>query len=348
MNEFVKLLVWQMAQVLGYENQTDLAEHSVLLLVDYDADVCHPIFIGKHFVSADLDPGMPWKGAVKYLTSDVISDEYKRECALFFSEKAARRKYEKQRVYDSINYVSQLSYGKRWTHCMQSLFTSTRSIQELSSAFTEEAAFLRSPGIYFPPFDPAASQDTGIFTPEGSSANREHLMSYFLVIEVDAIRKSMESLRYLARHDQLTGLYNRHMMAEIINDDPSIVIILDIDNFKSINDTYGHSAGDEALCTMAGRLEAVFWRRERDQIFRLGGDEFLVVMKGASEEEAVRCLRLICEPVVFTTSDDQLISYSVSAGYIPCNGDFKASMKAADDALYAAKKAGKSGFVRAE
>ena len=40
MNEFVKLLVWQMAQVLGYENQTDLAEHSVLLLVDYDADVC--------------------------------------------------------------------------------------------------------------------------------------------------------------------------------------------------------------------------------------------------------------------------------------------------------------------
>ena len=113
MNEFVKLLVWQMAQVLGYENQTDLAEHSVLLLVDYDADVCHPIFIGKHFVSADLDPGMPWKGAVKYLTSDVISDEYKRECALFFSEKAARRKYEKQRVYDSINYVSQLSDGKR-------------------------------------------------------------------------------------------------------------------------------------------------------------------------------------------------------------------------------------------
>ena len=217
MNEFVKLLVWQMAQVLGYENQTDLAEHSVLLLVDYDADVCHPIFIGKHFVSADLDPGMPWKGAVKYLTSDVISDEYKRECALFFSEKAARRKYEKQRVYDSINYVSQLSDGKRWTHCMQSLFTSSRSIQELSSAFTAEASFLHSPDIHFPPFDPASSESAGIFTPDGSPDNREHLLSYFLVIEVDAIRKSMESLRYLARHDQLTGLYNRHMMAETIS-----------------------------------------------------------------------------------------------------------------------------------
>ena len=240
--------------------------------------------------------------------------------------------------------LGSLSEGIRYRREYEALCAGKTMEQYL----TEEAAFLRSPGIYFPPFDPAASQDTGIFTPEGSSANREHLMSYFLVIEVDAIRKSMESLRYLARHDQLTGLYNRHMMAEIINDDPSIVIILDIDNFKSINDTYGHSAGDEALCTMAGRLEAVFWRRERDQIFRLGGDEFLVVMKGASEEEAVRCLRLICEPVVFTTSDDQLISYSVSAGYIPCNGDFKASMKAADDALYAAKKAGKSGFVRAE
>ena len=348
MNEFVKLLVWQMAQVLGYENQTDLAEHSVLLLVDYDADVCHPIFIGKHFVSADLDPGMPWKGAVKYLTSDVISDEYKQECALFFSEKAARRKYEKQRVYDSINYVSQLSDGKRWTHCMQSLFTSSRSIQELSSAFTAEASFLHSPDIHFPPFDPASSESAGIFAPEGSPDNREHLLSYFLVIEVDAIRKSMESLRYLARHDQLTGLYNRHMMAEIVNDDPSIVIILDIDNFKGINDTYGHTAGDEALCTMSSRLEAVFWHHDRDLVFRLGGDEFLVVMKNASEEEAVSCLRLICEPVVFTTSAGQVISFSVSAGYIPCSGDFKASMKAADDALYAAKKAGKSGFVRAE
>ena len=313
MNEFVKLLVWQMAQVLGYENQTDLAEHSVLLLVDYDADVCHPIFIGKHFVSADLDPGMPWKGAVKYLTSDVISDEYKRECALFFSEKAARRKYEKQRVYAGASMKS-------------SAFTipSTMSLSSQTASAGRTACSRSSPApapfrscplplrrrllsctlrIFI--FRPS-SQDTGIFTPEGSSANREHLMSYFLVIEVDAIRKSMESLRYLARHDQLTGLYNRHMMAEIINDDPSIVIILDIDNFKSINDTYGHSAGDEALCTMAGRLEAVFWRRERDQIFRLGGDEFLVVM------------------------------------------NFKASMKAADDALYAAKKAGKSGFVRAE
>ena len=245
MNEFVKLLVWQMAQVLGYENQTDLAEHSVLLLVDYDADVCHPIFIGKHFVSADLDPGMPWKGAVKYLTSDVISDEYKRECALFFSEKAARR------------------------NCMQSLFTSSRSIQELSSAFTAEASFLHSPDIHFPPFDPASSESAGIFAPEGSPDNREHLLSYFLVIEVDAIRKSMESLRYLARHDQLTGLYNRHMMAEIVNDDPSIVIILDIDNFKGINDTYGHTAGDEALCTMSSRLEAVFWQPDRDLVFRL-------------------------------------------------------------------------------
>ncbi|MBR3238193.1 MAG: GGDEF domain-containing protein, partial [Oscillospiraceae bacterium] len=232
--------------------------------------------------------------------------------------------------------------------CMQSLFTSSRSIQDLSTAFTAEASFLHSPDSHFPPFDPASSESAGIFTPEGSPDNREHLLSYFLVIEVDAIRKSMESLRYLARHDQLTGLYNRHMMAEIVNDDPSIVIILDIDNFKGINDTYGHTAGDEALCTMSSRLEAVFWQPDRDLVFRLGGDEFLVVMRGASEEEAVSCLRLICEPVVFTTSDGQVISFSVSAGYIPCNGDFKASMKAADDALYAAKKAGKSGFVRAE
>ena len=346
MNEFIKLLVWQMAQILGYEDQIDLAEHSALLLVDYDTDVCHPVYIGRHFVLDSLDPNAPWATAVNYLISEVVAEEYKKDTALFFSEKAARRKFEKQRVYDSINYISHLTKGQKWTHCIQSLFTTTRSIREITASFTADASFLRSPGILYPPVEDASSAASEIFTPDGSPENHEHLMCYFLVIEVDAIRKSMESLRYLARHDQLTGLYNRHMMTEIVTNDPSVVIILDIDNFKGINDTYGHAAGDEALCTMASRLEAVFWRRDRDLVFRLGGDEFLVVMKGASEEEAVECLRLICEPVVFTAGGNQVIQFGVSAGYTLCTGDFKESMKTADAALYNVKKNGKCTFSR--
>lgn len=348
MNEFMNLLVWQMAQILGYEGQIDLAEHSVLLLVDYDENTCQPIFIGSHFLSEGLKPDMPWDQAVQYLVSDMISEEYKKETGIFLSEKAARRKFEKQRFYDSINYVSQLSDGKKWTHCIQCLFNSSRSAQEIVESFEAEASFLKSPGIMFPKFTPSADHPACLFTPEGSSGNPEHLMSYFLTIEIDAIRKSMESLRYLARHDQLTGLYNRHMMAEIATDEPSVVIILDIDNFKGINDTYGHAAGDEALCTVASRLEATFWQRHRDLVFRLGGDEFLVIMKGAPEEDAVKCLKMMCEPVFFTTSDNQVINISVSAGYALCDGDLKAAMSLADKALYQAKNSGKGGYYRAE
>lgn len=348
MNEFTKLLVWQMAQVLGYEGQNDLAEHAALLLADYDTNTCQPIFIGKQFLSESFDPEMPWDCAVKELASNVVSEEYQKECALFFSENAARRKFEKGRVYDSINYVSQLSGGKKWTHCIQSIFSSNRSVQEIRASFTAEASFLSSPGVLFPGESSASPLPPELFTPEGSADNEVHLMSYFLVIEIDAIRKSIESLQYLARHDQLTGLYNRHMMAEIVNDDPSVIIILDIDDFKGINDTYGHEAGDEALCTLAGRLEAIFWKHQRDLVFRLGGDEFLVVMRGASEEEAVDRLRILCESVCFTTADNQLISFTVSAGYAFCDGDYKAAMKAADSALYFAKSNGKSSFSRAE
>ena len=347
MNELTKLLVWQMAQVLGYEGQVDLAEHAVLLLADYDLNSCQPIFIGKQFLSESFNPDMPWDCAVKELASNVISEEYQKECALFFSENATRRKFEKGRVYDSINYVSQLTSGKKWTHCIQSIFSSTRSIQEIRKQFTAEASFLSSPGIFFPEESTASLLPEELFTPEGSADSAAHLMSYFLVIEIDAIRKSIESLQYLARHDQLTGLYNRHMMAEIVTDDPSVIIILDIDNFKGINDTYGHEVGDGALCTLAGRLEAVFWQHQRDLVFRLGGDEFLVVMKGASEEEAADRLKTLCEPLCFTTDDNQLISFTVSAGYALCDGDYKAAMKAADSALYHAKNSGKGSFFRA-
>ncbi len=348
MNEFVKLLVWQMAQVLGYEGQIDLAEHALLLLVDYDADTCHPVFIGRHFVVESLDPESSWNEIVSRLISEAIDEEYKQEVRIFFSEKAARRKFEKQRYYDSINYISRLSNGKKWTHCIQSLFSSDLSLQDIAASFRTDTVLMRSPGIIYPEYNPSVPTVAPIFSSQGSADRKNHLISYYLVIEIDAIRKSIESLRYLARHDQLTGLYNRHMMSETVTDDPSVVIILDIDNFKGINDTYGHTAGDEALCTIAGRLEAVFWRRERDLVFRLGGDEFLVVMKGASEEDAVSCLKQLCEPLCFTTKENQTITITVSAGYAICDGDYKDSMKAADAALYYAKGSGKSGFSRAE
>ena len=336
MDEFTKLLVWQMAQILGYEGQIDLAEHALLLLVDYDEDAFYPVFIGKSLELGGMGPEMTWSEDVRHLTTEVITEEYRSELAIFFSEQAARRKFEKRRVYDAVNYVSRLSNGKKWTHCIQALFKSRQSIEEIADQLRRELPFADAPGIIFLDLPPVPAPD------------REHLLAYFLVIEVDAIRKSLESLRYLARHDQLTGLYNRHMMADIVDDGPSEVIIIDVDKFKEINDGYGHDTGDEALCALANRLERIFWHHDRDLVFRLGGDEFLVVMREAEPEEAEACIRRLCEPIELTTeASERIVSFTVSVGSARCDGNFKAALRAADAALYRVKENGRNGFCRA-
>ena len=335
MNEFMKMVMWQMAQVLGYEGRKELSDHAILLFVDFNEDIVHPVCIGKNMLLNNVH-SETWSATAERLVSQVVVKDYKKEVQLFISESSSRRKYEKSRVYDSLNYVSILTNGQKWTHCIQSFFMTTDSIGMIVNRFRNDGFYSDSPDLIFPepPLTPPSP------TP--------HLMAFFLVIEVDTLRKSLESLRYLASHDQLTGLFNRHMMVELVKDEPSIVAILDIDTFKSINDYYGHDAGDEALCTLANRLEVVFWRHDTDLVFRLGGDEFLVVMKEISETDAVERIKQLCEPLMFTSSAGQMIRFTVSIGYAVCKGDFKAALKKADEALYKVKENGRNGYGKAE
>ena len=329
MNEFMKMILWQMAQVLGYEGMDNLYDHSILLLVDYDEDLVHPVCIGKTMLLTGVHSEL-WSKTAENLVACAIAEDYKTEVRLFFSEMAARRKYEKKRVYDSLNYVSILKTGQKWTHCIQSLFTSTDSIGMIANQLRRD--FVDFPDMLFPEISELPPSPT------------PHLMCFYLIVEADSMKKSLASLRYLASHDQLTGLYNRHMMVELVKNEPSIVVILDIDNFKGINDTYGHDVGDQALCTVAGKLEFIFWKRDLDYVFRLGGDEFLVVMKESSEEAAVERIKQLCEPVGFTSDAGKVIVMTVSAGYAICTDDFKAAMRKADEALYRVKENGRNGY----
>ena len=125
-----------------------------------------------------------------------------------------------------------------------------------------------------------------------------------------------------------------------------IFLFADMNNLKSVNGMYGHSAGDEYIAFIGETLRRCL--KTAEHIYRMGGDEFLVVMKGAGEREAVACLDRLCEPIPFTTASNQVITFTVSAGYAICDGNFKASMKAADTALYKVKENGRNGFARAE
>ena len=172
---------------------------------------------------------------------------------------------------------------------------------------------------------------------------------------MDRIRRKIKSdgLIRLAETDQLTNLYNKvtteKKIKEFIAEQPdtqSLIFILDIDNFKKINDTMGHAFGDEVLRTIGQTIKMEF--RVSDNIGRLGGDEFVIFLKGLKDEEII--IREAAKVENFFKdfkAGDGYVKYSATAS-IGCAvfprdaGDFEGLYKAADQALYKAKQRGKN------
>ena len=167
-----------------------------------------------------------------------------------------------------------------------------------------------------------------------------------------------DELRHQALHDGLTGLPNRALILDRIGQMlarsrreplPIAVLFLDLDNFKDINDTMGHRAGDELLIAVGARLTGAL--REGDSVGRIGGDEFVILAEGASLAHgagavADRILAALTAPFAVSGSDLTL-SVSASIGY--AEGDRatpEALLQDADIALYQAKATGKHCAVR--
>lgn len=171
----------------------------------------------------------------------------------------------------------------------------------------------------------------------------------------DRIRRKVKSdgLIQLAETDQLTNLYNKvtteKKIKEFIAECPdtqSLIFVLDIDNFKKINDTMGHAFGDEVLRTIGQRIKMEF--RASDIIGRAGGDEFIIFLKGLKEEEIIIREALKVENFFKDfKAGDGYVKYSATAS-IGCAvfprdaEDFEGLYKAADQALYKAKQRGKN------
>lgn len=166
--------------------------------------------------------------------------------------------------------------------------------------------------------------------------------------------RAKEELRRLVSTDSLTGVSSRRAFIEQARDtldrasrrgEPVALMIMDLDHFKSINDNHGHPAGDQALVRFAELCRHVL--RDEDIIGRTGGEEFAVVLRGAEKEQAGRLaesLRRHVETSTINTSVGDL-RLSVSIGVaMPAEGERSLNrlLKRADDALYAAKRAGRN------
>jgi diguanylate cyclase (GGDEF)-like protein len=183
----------------------------------------------------------------------------------------------------------------------------------------------------------------------------EHQMRRVVLLsDVTELRRKDREMWHQANFDRLTGLPNRALLADRIdsmlrrarrNHTEVAVLFIDLDDFKPVNDDFGHDVGDLLLREVAGRLRRLF--RDEDTVSRLGGDEFVVAMhtepnSGLSQNAAGKIVASLSEP--FQVAGRSLtISCSVGIARFPDDGDTADSLiQYADHAMYRAKKQGRA------
>jgi diguanylate cyclase (GGDEF)-like protein len=229
--------------------------------------------------------------------------------------------------------------------------------------------------VYQVPGTPADEPETLVCTPLIAGPRvlgtlnvwREGAVARFASEEVELIQRfatlaalaydnahQRERLSMQARTDELTGLFNRRHFHERLgaelarvrrSGEPAALLLLDVDDFKAVNDRHGHPVGDGVLRAFADQLrEAV---RGADVICRTGGEEFAVILPGADEEEAVTAAhRIVAAVRDGRIGPDGALTASVGLAVAPAEGDTVAALfRAADDRLLAAKAQGKDRAV---
>ena len=175
--------------------------------------------------------------------------------------------------------------------------------------------------------------------------------------ELNATRKQLETAlaqkEFEARHDSMTGLTNReHFVAHLgkcrRKSDVGAVLILDVDHFKTVNDTYGHHVGDRALLAIVSAITGSV--REGDVVGRMGGEEFSVFLPEVDEEATLivaERIRQAVEETDFEAEQGKKLPLSISIGGALSTGSETALdlIRLADARMYAAKRAGRNQVV---
>jgi len=206
-----------------------------------------------------------------------------------------------------------------------------------------------------------ASRSIGVMNIQWEGEEREFVENELFLVATEYIALVLANLQlrdeltHQATRDPLTNLYNRRYMEEAMNREffrcsrkgyPISILFIDIDNFKEINDRYGHEAGDFVLKTMANRI--VQGIRREDIACRIGGEEFVVILPETTIEAAASRAENLCQKLNLTGltyGGEALGEITVSIGVStwPDHGsDPQVCLSSADAALYCAKGKGKN------
>lgn len=161
-----------------------------------------------------------------------------------------------------------------------------------------------------------------------------------------------KKIKSMAMTDALTGLHNRLYFYEAgvkifenatRANQPSAIAMIDIDNFKKVNDTYGHEAGDKALIHVANTMKKAL--RRSDVLVRFGGEEFVILLPNCSHDQAVKVMEKVCSITAASPCQinaDTKLSITISIGVTSALTDIDKMLETADKFMYKAKKRGKN------
>lgn len=185
------------------------------------------------------------------------------------------------------------------------------------------------------------------------SINANDIRCFLFVSDINKQKEDEVKLDYMAKTDSLTDVFNRYhgirQIKDYLNENPTVsssLIFIDIDDFKKVNDYFGHPYGDTVLKTIADKIKSCF--SENDIVCRIGGDEFVVLQKKVTEQACRENLsRLVSNVSTIFSTHDNTVFVTISAGYVmfPIDGStFEELYKKADMAMFNVKSNGKNGF----
>lgn len=254
---------------------------------------------------------IPYQTYLKKLIDENVMDEHHSYVAQALSIESLREDYQQGKEFIEIESLMKTQQGPRWVSCLVHRVHPSKSAKVT-----------------------------------------------FLIRDIDEKKRQEMALKEQAERDGLTGLYNasttRSKINEVLSDKHAlqgkhIFILFDLDNFKKINDSFGHACGDQVLIDVANVLKYRF--RSSDIIGRLGGDEFVVMLFDVRSDQYVE--RLMSGLKTAITKDytrEELtvtLSASMGAALAPIDGStFEELYQKADEALYQVKKEGKNGYKR--
>ncbi len=228
--------------------------------------------------------------------------------------------------------------GLRWREAIESVFATGRRLdREWELTLRDQHYWFQSRAV--PEFD--------------GEGRIEHVL--VVTSDITALKRSEAELAHQALHDPLTGLANRALLLDHLRSALArasrhpgslVLLFLDLDRFKLVNDSMGHSVGDELLVAVAGRLKGVV--RPGDTVARLGGDEFVVLLEDVRAQEevtevALRIKRVMADPVAIGTSE-LFTTTSIGIAIAEPSHDAEGLLRDADSAMYLAKARGRNRF----